>query len=134
LELARINDRHFLNRIRANTLVKANTTLIPPDLEAIVQAELDAIERGQGTRSLGNRITVESGRTYVDEGNGTYFPADGPDLIGPVERGVMRALCVLARYNGPNESSFRQLGMERGVRQEDIDDAARLWSLRTRRE
>ena len=129
--MARINDRHFLSRIRPKTRVKSRTTLIPPELEDAVQEELRAIELGSAEMSHGNRYTLPSGRVYVDEGNGTFFPVTGPGLIGPVERGVLRALCVLARYNGPSAQAMRHLRLEKGIREVDIVQAVVLWRSRS---
>lgn len=128
--LTRINDRHFLRKIHPNQRVKSQTTYITPELEPMVEAERIEINQGLAIRFDGNRYTVASGRVYVDEGvGGTYFPKEGPGLIGPVTRGTSRAILIYSRYDGPTEQARMQLSRERGISEDDIIAANAIWAL-----
>jgi hypothetical protein len=117
--------RHYLNRVRKSTAAKGTNTLILPDVN--VQADIDAINAGAAIRA-GNRYSI-NGRLYEQEANGTMFPVEGEGLV-VADRGTMRALTILAQYNGPTEQARFRLSRERGISGDQIATAMELWMLR----
>jgi hypothetical protein len=105
--LAMPNARHMLQKVRQTTVRKARNSVIAPWVD--VQADLDAINRGEGVRQ-GNTFTV-NGRTYGVEPNGTAFPMFGAG-IHELDRGAYRALGVYNQF-GNTPLAEQVLDLER---------------------
>lgn len=111
------------------------TTYILPDYQKAVAEDLRLIAQGRATRDHspeggGNTYHI-NGRTYVDKGQGRFFPKAGPGLV-TVGRGVNRALILLAGYNGPTEAALNRLLHDPLITDDDRDKALDLWRLRER--
>jgi len=125
--LETMSPRHSLLALRGPS--KGNTTLVPPSVMASLRADIAAINRGEGVKQ-GNRFTI-NGRTYVQKDGGTFYPAVGPGLIGPLDRGTHNALLVMKAHGGLTEAARFRLEKE-GTSDDQLHLAERIWLLRER--
>ncbi|MGC4105294.1 MAG: hypothetical protein QM753_02915 [Thermomicrobiales bacterium] len=94
-----------------------------------VREEIAAINRGEAVK-WGNQFTI-NGRTYVQKDGGTFYPASGPGLIGPLDRGTHNALMVMKTHGGLTEAARFRLDRE-GTLESQVQLAERIWLLRDR--
>jgi hypothetical protein len=94
-----------------------------------VDADMDAVNRGDGYFHAGTRQTWINGRLYGMHDNGTTYPIQGEGII-PCGRETYRALIILRKYNGVNERSDREVTMSRSITEWDRHEAGRIWRLR----
>ncbi|MGN6030446.1 MAG: hypothetical protein ACTHQE_02165 [Thermomicrobiales bacterium] len=125
--LETMSPRHSLGSLRGPS--KGNTTLVPPSMMPALREDIAAINRGEGVKQ-GNRFTI-NGRTYVQKDGGTFYPADGPGFIGPLDRGTHNALMVMKVHGGLTEAARFRLAKE-GTLEEQLQLAEHIWLLRER--
>lgn len=128
--ITRINDRHYLNRIKGSRGAEI-TTIIPPDMVDTVNEDLAAINRGDGNRLPNNRYEYR-GRIYVWEDGETGFPESGPGLY-TVDRFTNSAIQTFSRHGGVNEGSMNELQRNPHMPESSVKLAKELWRKRTNR-
>ncbi|MGN6031346.1 MAG: hypothetical protein ACTHQE_06745 [Thermomicrobiales bacterium] len=104
--LTKIGDRHDLNRIKGSRGAEL-TTIIPPDMVDTVNEDLEAINRGDGTRLPDNRFEYR-GRVYAWEQGSTGYPPSGPGFI-VADRFTYSAIQTFVRHGGVNTRSMNEL-------------------------
>jgi hypothetical protein len=106
---------------------KVQNSLIEPWVD--VQADIDAINAGDGFYDPATRRVWVNGRLYGLHDSGTTFPIEGEGII-PVNRPTFKALTILRRYNGVNAHSEHEIARDPVVGATDRDQAIRIWRLR----
>ncbi|MGI8404842.1 MAG: hypothetical protein ACR2OE_08800 [Thermomicrobiales bacterium] len=128
--LRKPSDRHSIARVSNTNKGKPGerNTMIAPWVD--VQADLDAINAGQGLADSGKSQVWINGRLwefYAD--TGTSYPMSGDGFI-PMTQAQFRALRIIAGYNGVNERSEREIGSNPAFTDEDREIARRVWRIR----
>jgi hypothetical protein len=97
-----------------------------------VQAELDAINRGEGFYDAGTGRIWINGRlwgTHNDRRTGTVFPIEGEGFI-QVTSIQHYAFRTFVRYNGITDQAVLQVSRVRDMTASDLDVARKLWHMR----
>jgi hypothetical protein len=113
-------NRHMLARIRRRTLRKRRNVVV--DATVDMQSDIDAINRGEGTRS--GRLWTIGGRTYHIEPSGHSWPVSGPGVY-PLGREAFLALGIYNEH-GLSRSAERLLDLEH-VSETARAEARRAW-------
>ena len=88
-ELRPPNSRHFIGRISASRRTKGRNTVVMSSVD--VDADLAAINRGEGSWDPAGNGWEVNGRRYGVKPDGVSFPMSGPGVV-ELDRGEYRAL------------------------------------------
>lgn len=121
------HDRHRLTGFRSGSHRKAQNNLIEAWVD--VQADLDAMNNGDGIYDPATRRIWVNGRMYGMHERGTTFPIEGDGIIS-VNRATYKALTILRRYNGVNDRSRHEISRDSAIGLADRHEAVRIWELR----
>ncbi|MGN6485481.1 MAG: hypothetical protein ACTHMX_13890 [Thermomicrobiales bacterium] len=130
--LTRVNQRHYLSRFHPSAKARDKTTYIPPEMEAVVELDRLAINRGEAVWAQGDASWTIDGRVYRDEGTGTFYPIAGEGLYF-APRTVNVILNYLAQSGGETPRAMFLISKMGGVEQHEIDYAIWLWRKRVPR-
>lgn len=121
---ARVPDRnrHLLTRIRRTTRRKQRNAVVDSTVD--MQADIDAINRGDGIRD-GSRWTIH-GRTYAVDATGHSWPVEGAGIY-PLDRGAFLALAIYNEF-GETATAERILDLE-GIAAAARAEARRVWQI-----
>lgn len=125
-----MNERHLLNRVRGKRGARI-TTLVPPDMVATVEEDLEAIRRGEGQK-LPNHHYEYRGRVYAWEKGETYYPVSGPGFL-IADRPTYKALQMFSRHGGVNAKAMQELANDPHMPQANVELALEMWRKRTNR-
>lgn len=128
--ITKIHDRHYLNRIKGSRGASV-TTIIPPDMVEMVNEDLAAINRGDGTRLPDNRFAYR-GRVYAWERGSTGYPVSGPGFI-VADRFTYSAIQTFVRHGGVNAGSMNELQRNPHLPGASVELAKECWRKRTNR-
>jgi len=123
-------DRHDPRKIREKDQGRRGTrnTIIEPRVD--IQADLDAINRGDGIIDRHWQTIWVNGRLWgYHADTGTIYPMEGGGFVQMTQLQFF-ALRVLVRYNGINPQSERMLANNPDMTDEDRDIARRIWRMR----
>ncbi|HEU0165585.1 MAG TPA: hypothetical protein VFQ54_11120 [Thermomicrobiales bacterium] len=129
-EFTRIDERHYVTRIKKNSISRRDgkNTMILPGFEDAIEIDRRLINAGKARR-IGNVWHI-NGRMYESHGEtGAFYPTGGEGTLD-IDRGTHRALVILKGYNGPTGAAHFRLRKERGIAEEQIEQALWLWNLR----
>lgn len=125
--LAKPHPRHGLMSLSANHKPQAKNSIVLPSVD--MEADIDAINRGEGYFDPSTGQSWINGRRYGMHSDGKTFPMDGDGVI-PVNRATFRALTIIRTYNGVTDMAERRMRREKDITTDDRAEAIRLWRLR----
>jgi len=131
--LRKVNQRHYLRRFHPSAKARDKTTYIPPEMEAIVEEDRLAINRGDAVWNQGDASWTVADRLYRDEGTGTFYPVVGEGFY-PANRTVNVILNYLAKAGGETPQAAFLISTMSKVSQDEIDYAIWLWRKRVPRD
>jgi hypothetical protein len=125
-----MNDRHLLDRVRGSRGARV-TTLVPPDMVATVEEDLEAIRLGDGRKLPDNQFEYR-GRIYAWEKGETYYPVSGPGFL-VADRAPYKALQTFSRHGGVTDVAMQELTRDPFMPKESVESAIEMWRKRTNR-
>jgi hypothetical protein len=125
--LTRPHPRHGLTSFSANHKPQAKNSIVLPSVD--MQADMDAINRGEGYFDPATGQSWINGRRYGMHSDGKAFPMDGDGVI-LVNRGTFRALTIIRGYNGVTDVAELRMGREHDITADDRAEAIRIWHVR----
>lgn len=131
-EARRPADKHFTALVRSDSVVggKGFITMIDPSVD--VQADIDAINRGEGFyhRETG-RIWINERLygTHTDHRRGTLYPVSGSGffVISTLQHYALRRYL---EFGGIMPEADAELARVRGITEDDLNVARELWRTR----
>lgn len=130
--LTKIDRRHYIDRIakRSQSRPDGKNTMILPGYEDAVAEDIRLINDGYAMR-VGNEWHANGRSCGYHSETGTPFPIGGEGTI-TIDYGTHSALVILKGYNGPTDAALFRLRKEKGINDDQVSEAIKLWSLRTK--
>lgn len=123
--------RHSLLMLGKHAFVRGDrSTVVLPHVD--MDADVAAINRGEGLFDAGNRRCWINGRLYglKSEGNiGQAYPISGDGVV-PLDSPEYKTLLIFRKYNGVNERSLREIDLNPEFTADHRDKAIWLWEIR----
>lgn len=88
------NPRHGLATFAASSRIREENSIILPEVD--VQADMDAINQGEGMYDASKRQVWVNSRLYGMHEDGTTYPMHGEGIVR-ASRGVYNALKIIRR-------------------------------------
>lgn len=125
--LIKPHPRHGLTSFSANHKPQAKNSIVLPSVD--MQADMDALNRGEGFFDPATGQSWINGRRYGMHSDGGTFPIDGEGVI-PVNRATFRALTIIRGYNGVTGMADLRMDREIDITVDDRAEAIRIWQIR----
>jgi hypothetical protein len=127
------NARHFPHKMTANSYTDKQNTMIAPWVD--VQADIDAINRGEAIVDRSNATAWTNGRLYgyhTDQGpEGTAYPRSGHGFT-PFNGAQHRVLRYAIQEGGLTDNVERRLCNEKRLSDDERDSVREQWRVRIR--
>jgi len=120
--------RHSAAHFAVNRFIREENTLYEAWVD--IDADIEAINRGDGAYDAATRRVIVNGRTYGIHEDGATYPISGPGLI-PVDRATTKALRILKQNGGLTGATQRRFAAEPSITREVQEAALRLWQMIT---
>ncbi|MGC4106758.1 MAG: hypothetical protein QM753_10470 [Thermomicrobiales bacterium] len=130
VEVTKPASRHYITQVGKGSKSRPGdrNTIIDPWVD--VQADIDAINRGDAYVDIGKANAWINGRFYgYHSDTGTAWPISGEGFI-ELDQRQYSALKKVAEYNGLNTRSERYLTYEPNLTDRDRDLIRDIWRMR----